>query len=91
MKNIQSRDEKVYRRMVSDTMVGFMNTMGDLSDEAKDDLLSIIVEAMETNANEDEESRRKINLKVHEVSKEYNIPILNIFSVISMVFIDFEY
>lgn len=91
MKNIQSRDEKVYRRMVSDTMVGFMNTMGDLSDEAKDDLLSIIVEAMETNANEDEESRRKINLKVNEVSKEYNIPILNIFSVISMVFIDFEY
>ncbi|MCO5781437.1 hypothetical protein [Citrobacter meridianamericanus] len=91
MKNIQSRDEKVYCRMVSDTMVGFMNTMGDLSDEAKDDLLSIIVEAMETNANEDEESRRKINLKVHEVSKEYNIPILNIFSVISMVFIDFEY
>ncbi|HCW0182119.1 TPA: hypothetical protein OW286_005582 [Citrobacter freundii] len=91
MKNIQSRDEKVYRRMVSDTMVGFMNTMGDLSDEAKDDLLSIIVEAMETNANEDEESRRKINLKVHEVSKEYNIPILNIFYVISMVFIDFEY
>ncbi|MDM2742833.1 hypothetical protein [Citrobacter sp. Cu096] len=91
MKNIQSRDEKVYRRMVSDTMVGFMNTMGDLSDEAKDDLLSIIVEAVETNANEDEESRRKINLKVHEVSKEYNIPILNIFSVISMVFIDFEY
>lgn len=91
MKNIQSRDEKVYRRMVSDTMVGFMNTMGDLSDEAKDDLLSIIVEAMETNANEDEESRRKINLKVHEVSKEYDIPILNIFSVISMVFIDFEY
>lgn len=77
--------------MVSDTMVGFMNTMGDLSDEAKDDLLSIIVEAMETNANEDEESRRKINLKVNEVSKEYNIPILNIFSVISMVFIDFEY
>lgn len=91
MKNIQSRDEKVYRRMVSDTMVGFMNTMGDLSDEAKDDLLSIIVEAIETNANEDEESRRKINLKVNEVSKEYNIPILNIFSVISMVFIDFEY
>lgn len=91
MKNIQSRDEKVYRRMVSDTMVGFMNTIGDLSDEAKDDLLSIIVEAVETNANEDEESRRKINLKVHEVSKEYNIPILNIFSVISMVFIDFEY
>lgn len=91
MKNIQSRDEKVYRRMVSDTMVGFMNTMGDLSDEAKDDLLSIIVEAMETNANEDEESRRKINLKVHEISKEYNIPILNIFSVISMVFIAFEY
>lgn len=90
MKNIQSSDEKVYRGMVGDTMVGFMKTIDTLSDEAKDDVLSIIVEAMETNANKNEESWRRMNLRVHEVSKEYNIPILNIFSVISMVYMACE-
>lgn len=35
MKNIQSKDKKVYRGMVVDTMTGFMKTMGELSDEEK--------------------------------------------------------
>lgn len=42
------------------------------------------------NANKDEEGRRKMNIRVHEISREYNIPILNIYSVISMVFTAFE-
>lgn len=91
MKNIQIGDEKIYRGMVGDTMVGFMKIMGELSDEAKDDVLSIIVEAMEMNANKDEEERIKMNLRVHEISREYNIPILNLYSAILMVFTVFEY
>lgn len=90
MKNIHSGDEKIYCGMVGDTMVGIMKKIGEFSDEAKDDVLSIIVEAMEMNANKDEEGRRKMNIRVHEISREYNIPILNIYSVISMVFTAFE-
>lgn len=86
MNKAHTQDENVYRGMACDTMVGFMKTIDELSSEAKDDVLSIIVEAMETNADKNEESRKKMNLRVHEVSKEYNIPILNIFSIISMVF-----
>ena len=80
-----TQDENVYLGMVSDTMVEFMKTLDDLCDEAKEDMISIITDAIETDIYNDRENKNKINQRVHEVSRKYDIPILNIFSVISTV------